>query len=244
MLLCYTNCMNNHANCISVHQHWLYSIHRICNKKCGHECKHIYISIVHLNVCKIFTSSIGSITNDNRMYKLVLNNQIVAVPHLLVIYVLTNVENMVVTLLCLHTKPGQVSSQSVNHRGNNKSMCLPALKILMVLKVVCECHLYLLTHSVNLIVESVMGYCNCKEWMHFNNSSLTLFHCLKFYRLCSKGTRSASILSHCLAKWLTHRVHASIRFGALSLPFKQGKCIACEFMCSALVDSHSICVVE
>lgn len=92
------------------------------------------------------------------MYKLMLNNQIVTVPHSLVIYVSTNVENMVVTLLYLHIKPGQVSSQSVNHKGNNKSTCLLELKILMVLKVVCECHLYLLTHSVNLIVESVMGY--------------------------------------------------------------------------------------
>lgn len=96
------------------------------------------------------------------MYKLVPNNQIVVVPHLVVIYVLTNVENMVVTLLCLHITHEQVSSQSVNHRGNNKSMCLLELKILMVLKVVCECHLYLLTHSVNSIVESVRGYCNYK----------------------------------------------------------------------------------
>lgn len=115
------------------------------------------------------------------MYKLMLNNQIVAVPHWLVICVSTNVENMVVTLLCLHTKPGQVSSQSVNHRGNNKSMCLLALKILMVLKVVCECHLYLLTHSVNSIVESARGCCNYKmhfiadRWHYFIVSMFTVY---------------------------------------------------------------------
>lgn len=132
----------------------------ICTIESVQKIKDINNFIEHLNENLIFTSSIGSITNDNRMYKLMLNNQIVVVPHSMVIYVSTNVENMVVTLLCLHTKPGQVSSQSVNHRGNNKSMCLLELKILMVLKVVCECHLYLLTHSVNSIVESVRGCCN------------------------------------------------------------------------------------
>lgn len=152
----------------------------------------------------IFTFSIGSAANDNRMYKLVPNNQIVAVPHLPVIYALTNVENMVVTPLCLHTERGQVLSQSVNRRGNNKSMCWLALKILMVLKVVCECHLYLLTRSVNLIVVSARGCCNCER-----NVFVFILSCFLFvnerkreksYRLCSNGTRSASMLSHCLAK--------------------------------------------
>lgn len=59
------------------------------------------------------------------------------------------------------------------------------------------------------------------------------------YRRCSNGTRSASSWSHCLAKWFTHRMHANTRDALLSLPRKHGKCIACEFMCSALVDSHS-----
>lgn len=109
---------------------------------------------------QLLTSSTGSTANDNRMCTPMLNNQIVAVLHSPVIYVSTNVGNTVVTLPCLHTKPGQVSGQSVNRIGNSKSMCWLALKILTVLKVVCECHLYLVTHSVNLIVVSVRVCCS------------------------------------------------------------------------------------
>lgn len=61
------------------------------------------------------------------------------------------------------------------------------------------------------------------------------------YLRCSSGTRSASIVSHWTVRLLTQTLQASTRPGPWSLlPFRQGKCIACEFMCSALVDSHSI----
>lgn len=54
------------------------------------------------------------------------------------------------------------------------------------------------------------------------------------YLLRSKGTRSASRLSHCWARWLTHREHAKIRpwesmqaFSEVQAIFrKHGKCIA------------------
>lgn len=60
------------------------------------------------------------------------------------------------------------------------------------------------------------------------------------YRRCSRGTRSASIVSHCFVKCITQRVQASTRFEETSVVLRQGKCITCEFMCSADVDNHSI----
>lgn len=60
------------------------------------------------------------------------------------------------------------------------------------------------------------------------------------YRRCSRGTRSASIDSHCFVKCITQRVQASTRFEETSVVLRQGKCITCEFMCSADVDNHSI----
>lgn len=79
-----------------------------------------------------------------------------------------------------------------------------------------------------------------KKENDMNNIVMVEIKIYFWYRLCSSGTRPASIFSHCLAKWLTQRVQANTRFDPLSLPFRQGKCIACEFMCSALVDNHSI----
>lgn len=64
------------------------------------------------------------------------------------------------------------------------------------------------------------------------------------YRRCSSGTRSASIDSHCFVRCWTHREQARTRFSELSFDLRQGKCIACEFMCSADVSSHSMSLAE
>lgn len=57
------------------------------------------------------------------------------------------------------------------------------------------------------------------------------------YLRCSSGTLSASMRSHCVARWRTQRAHASTRPPRAP---RHGKCMACEFMYSAEVDSHSI----
>lgn len=124
-------------------------------------------------------------------------------------------------------------------------------------------------HLVNWTSSWVRECCICKARIaHKIKLENWKFIIFRKNLLCSNGTRSASIDSHWLVKQLMQSLQARTRLLftslllllllltllllfrlllsplllllLLTLALRQGKCMACEFMCSALVDNQSI----
>lgn len=236
-LLCRTGDNNNRGNYISYRQHWSHFENRICLGGNGGDFWK-YSS----DWWRSRTFSIGTAVSDSKRCKPMPNSRHAIVPHWRAICVWANVENMGGNLLCWRTERVPTSSPNGDRTENSRStLTLPASRTLTVSTVAYECRPQHVNHSVNWTGATVTEYYiwGTREKLNENKNGSSNNANLR----CSSGTRSASMVSHCLARWLTHRAQARMRLSALSFPFRQGKCIACEFMCSALVDNHSICVV-
>lgn len=160
-------------------------------------------------------------------------------------------------------------SPSAVHKGNSKLRCWQALKRRPMAQKAeyrySQRHGEI--HLANWMSSWVRECCICKARIaHKIELENWIIIIIRKNLLRSNGTRSASMDSHWLVKQLMQSLQASTRLLftslllllltllllfrlllsplllllLLTLALRQGKCMACEFMCSALVDNQSI----